>query len=132
MWERYAEKCIKVINGKEEEKSKYPCYGNDCFLVTAMLFETEIAVTNLRMLFAGNDSIGTLHKQWFDVASGFGDPDRFFFLALSLLVGVSPAHEHRCFAEGKASMLVPILEMIPIAVKILLIPGAVWRMASSC
>ena len=100
--------------------------------MTATLFETEIAVANLRMLFAGNNSIGTLYKQWLDIASGFGDPDRFFFPALSLLVGVSPAHEHKCFAEGKASILVPISEMIPMAVKTLLIPGAVWRMASSC
>ena len=50
----------------------------------------------------------------------------FFFPALSLLVGVSPAHEHKCFAEGKASILVPISEIIPMAVKVLLIPGAVW------
>ena len=25
----------------------------------------------------------------------------FFFLVFSLLVGVSPAYEHKCFAEGK-------------------------------
>ena len=41
---------------------------------------------------------------------------------LSLLVGVRPAHEHKCFAEGKASILVPISEIIPMAVKSLLIP----------
>ena len=46
--------------------------------MAATLFETEIAVANLRMLFAGNNSIGTLHEQRLDVASGFGDPDRFF------------------------------------------------------
>ena len=34
------------------------------------------------------------------------------------------AHEHKCFAEGKAFILVPISEMIPMAVKGLLIPGA--------
>ena len=54
--------------------------------MAATLFEAEIAVANLRMLFAGNDSIGTLHKQWFDVASGFGYPDR-FFLPRTFIVG---------------------------------------------
>ena len=56
---------------------KHSCYGNDCFLVTAMLFDTEITVANLRMLFAGNNSVGTLHQQWLDIASGLETPDRF-------------------------------------------------------
>ena len=56
---------------------KHSCYGNDCFLVTAMFFDTEITVANLRMLFAGNNSVGTLHQQWIDIASGLETPDRF-------------------------------------------------------
>ena len=56
--------------------------------MTATLFETEIAVTDFRMLFAGNDSIGALHQQWLDIASGFGDPDR-FFLPCIFIVGRS-------------------------------------------
>lgn len=111
---------------------KHSCYGNDCFFMTATLFDTEIAVTNLRMLFAGNDSISTLHQQWLDIAAALETRTDFFFPTLSLLVGVSPAHEHRCFAEGKASILVPISEMIPMAVKSLLMPRAVWRVISSC
>lgn len=38
-------------------------------------------------------------------------------------MGVSPAHEHRCFAEGKASMSMPISEKIPMAVNLLLKDG---------
>ena len=45
--------------------------------MTATLFETEIAVTNLRMLFAGDNSVGTLYQQWLDIASGLETPDRF-------------------------------------------------------
>ena len=56
----------------------------------------------------------------------------FFFPALSLLVGVRPAHEHKCFAEGKASMFTPISEMIPIAVNLFLNDGAVRIRSSSC
>ena len=56
--------------------------------MTATLFETEIAVTNLRMLFAGDNSVGTLYQQWLDIASGLGNPDR-FFLPCIFIVGRS-------------------------------------------
>ena len=56
--------------------------------MTATLFETEIAVTNLRMLFAGDNSVGTLHQQWLDIASSLGNPDR-FFLPCAFIVGRS-------------------------------------------
>ena len=49
---------------------------------------------------------------------------------LSLLVGANPADEHKCFAEWNASMLIPISKMIPMAVKLVLVPGAVWKMGS--
>jgi hypothetical protein len=51
---------------------------------------------------------------------------------LSLLVGANPADEHKCFAEWNASMLIPISKMIPMAVKLVLVPGAVWKMGSYC
>ena len=56
------------------------------FLVTATLFETEIAVTNFRVLFAFDNSVGTLYQKRFDIASGFGNPDR-FFLPCTFIVG---------------------------------------------
>ena len=99
--------------------------------MTATLFDTEIAVTNFRMLFAFDCSVCTLYKKRFDIASGLGNPDR-FFLPCTFMIGVRPAHEHKCFAEGKASMFVPISEMIPIAVKVFLKPGAVRIMEISC
>ena len=46
--------------------------------MTAALFDTETAVTNLWMLFAFDDSVRTLYQKRLDAASGLGDPDRFF------------------------------------------------------
>ena len=60
------------------------------------------------MLFVLDGSVGILYKKKFDIASGFGNSDRFFFLALSLLAGVRQAYECRCFNEGKASMQVSL------------------------
>ena len=100
--------------------------------MTATFLDSKVAVTNFRMLFALDRSVGALHKKRFDVASDLGNPDRFSFPALPLLVGVRPAHEHKCFAEGKASMFVPISEMTLIAVKVFLKPGAVRIMVISC
>ncbi|WLY85415.1 hypothetical protein Q2T46_15775 [Thermoanaerobacterium sp. CMT5567-10] len=49
-----------------------------------------------------------------------------------MLVGVSPAHEHKCFAEGKASIFIPISDITVIAEKIFLNDEAVRIMSSSC
>ncbi len=62
----------------------------DTKLITPSLFDTEIAVMDFRMLFAGNNSIGALHNQRLNVTSSFGDPDRFFlpckFICRALLI----------------------------------------------
>ena len=70
------------------------------------VFETEIAVTNLRMFFIGNNSIGALHEQRLNVASGFGNPDN-FFIHCTFIVGwyktcswVQVFHQWKCLYIG--------------------------------
>ena len=97
----------ECLNKKKcnEEESKYFCINKDSFSAALSIKERKPDERVLVLNFANPVNPGG---------------------------GVRPAHEHRCFAEGKASILVPISEMIPMAVKSLRIPGAVWRMASSC
>ena len=111
--------------------AQHSCHGNNCFLAATALLKTKIAVRNLRIFSDGNSNVNALHKQRLNAASIFGNTDWFFFPASSLPTGIKPAHKH-CSAKGQKPMRASISKIISMAVKILLIPEAVWKIASSC
>ena len=54
--------------------------------MAATFLDTEVAVANFRMLFAFDNSVRALYQKRLNVASGFGDLDR-FFLPCAFIVG---------------------------------------------
>ena len=114
-----------IVNGGQEHSGN----GNNCFLVSPPLFQSQVTAADFWELFGSDGAQSTLNKQRLDVGPGTADFGGFFFPALSLFCGVSPAQEQRCLEVGNTDISTPISEITPMAEKAW-IPGAVATMLS--
>ena len=115
-----------VVDGGQQHSGN----GDNRFLVASALFQILITVKDFWVfLLRFNGGKGALYEQRLDVGPSAADPGGFFFPALSLFCGVSPAQEQQCFEVGNMDIFTPISEMMPIAAKDW-IPGAVITMLS--
>lgn len=85
--------------------------GNNCFLVSAPLFDMPIFDSKVWLLPAFDCDKGALHHHWFDVITCFFAPDRFFLPADSLF-----ARSHQ---EQKSLVSSKIFTSTPAAARIM-------------
>ncbi len=64
--------------------------GNNCFLVSAPLFDMPIFDSKVWLLPAFDCDKGALHHHWFDVMTCFFAPDRFFLASRFIVCKVTP------------------------------------------
>ena len=64
--------------------------GNNCFLVSAPLFDMPIFDSKVWLLPAFDCDKGALHHHWFDVITCFFAPDRFFLASRFIVCKVTP------------------------------------------
>ena len=60
-----------------DSRKEHPGNGDDGFLVTSALFESEVAISDFRELLSFNGGKSALNKQRFDVGSGPADSGGF-------------------------------------------------------
>ena len=66
-----------VVDGCKEHSGN----GDNRLFVTATLFDSQVTVSDFRMLVGGDNSIGALNQKRLDVSPGFTDPAGFLFAA---------------------------------------------------
>ena len=103
---------------------EHPGNGDDGFLVTSALFESEIAISDFWELFGTNRTEGALNEQRLDVSTCPADSGGFLLPGTFIVLRRKPAQEQRCFEVGNTDISTPISEIMPIAAKDW-IPGAV-------
>ena len=62
-----------VVDGCKE----YPGNGDDCFLVSTALLESEVTIADLRELLGSNGAESALNEQRLDIGSGSADSGGF-------------------------------------------------------